>query len=47
MFEIKLLNIATNQVFTKIYDSYYSYQKALHKMEHSKKLEVISYGRSY
>ena len=47
MFEIKLLNLTTNQVFTKNYDSYYFWQKALHKMEHSKKLQVLSYGRMY
>ena len=47
MFEIKLLNVATNQVFTKKYDSYYFWQKALHKIKYSKKLKILSYGRMY
>ena len=47
MFEIKLLNLATNQVFTKTFESYYLWQKTLHKIKYSKKLKILSYGRMY
>jgi len=45
MFEIKLLNLSTGQVFSKIYESYYLWNKALNKMKRSKKVKVLSYWR--
>ena len=43
MYEIKLLN-KDGKTFTKIYNSYYLWQKALNKYRHSKNLKIISYG---
>lgn len=42
MFKIKLLVKETNQVFEKVYNSYYVYNKELIKYKHSKKLQVLS-----
>lgn len=47
MFEIKLMNVKTGQVFSKIYESYYLWRKALNKMKYSKKLKILSYGEVY
>lgn len=46
MYEIKLMN-EKGQVFSKIYQSYYLWKKALNKMKHSKKLKILSYGEVY
>ena len=35
MFEIKLLDNDTGKIFTKKYDSYYLYNKALNKLKYS------------
>jgi hypothetical protein len=43
MFEIKLMNVETGQVFSKFYESYYSWKCALNKMKYSKKLKILSY----
>lgn len=43
MFEIKLKNVKTGQIFSKFYYSYYAWKCALNKMKRSKKLEVLSY----
>lgn len=43
MFEIKLMNTETGQVFSKFYYSYYVWKKALNKMKRSKKLKILSY----
>lgn len=42
MFKIKLLNKQTNQVFEKVYNSYYIFNKELTKYKHSTKLQVLS-----
>lgn len=42
MFKIKLLNKQTNQVFEKIYNSYYVYSKELNKYKYSTKLQVLA-----
>lgn len=47
MFEIVLLNNKTGERFTKYYDSYYFWQKALNKMKYSKKVQILSYGKAY
>lgn len=44
MYEIVLMN-DRGEKFTKKYDSYYLYTKALIKYKHSKKLRIISYGK--
>lgn len=41
MYKIVLLNVLTQQIFTKEYDSYYLYNKDLNKYKHSKKLIVV------
>lgn len=43
MYEIKLLN-KDGKSFTKTYNSYYLFNKALNKYRHSKVLKIISYG---
>lgn len=43
MFEVKLLDKATNKTFTKIFESYYLYNKFVNKCKYSKKLQLISY----
>lgn len=44
MYEITLIN-ENGKRFTKTFDSYYLYNKALIKYKHSKKLVVVSYGK--
>lgn len=43
MFYIKLLN-KNGKSFTKKYNSYYLYNKALIKYKYSKQLKILSYG---
>lgn len=43
MFYIKLLN-KNGKSFTKKYNSYYLYTKALIKYKYSKQLKILSYG---
>ena len=43
MYEIKLLN-KDGKSFTKKYNSYYLFNKALNKYKHSKVLKILSYG---
>ena len=47
MYQITLLNKNIGERFTKYYDSYYLWQKALNKMKYSKKIEILSYGKVY
>lgn len=46
MYEITLLN-EKNERFTKTFTSEYLYRKFLNKVKHSKKLTIISYGKTY
>lgn len=43
MFEVKLLDKTTNKVFTKIFNSYYLYNKFVNKCKYSKKLQLLRY----
>lgn len=43
MFEIVLIN-EKGERFSKKYNSYYLYNKALNKLKYSKKLKILSYG---
>lgn len=45
MYSIKLLDKTTDKVFTKTYESYYLYNKAVTKYKHSNKLQIISMGQ--
>ena len=47
MFKIVLLNIVTQQIFEKEYNSYYLYNKDLNKYKHSKKLRIIGGVKCY
>lgn len=43
-YEIKILNLKTNQTFIKTYDSFYFFNKDLNKFKRSKKLEILRCG---
>ena len=43
MYEIKLMNTETGEIFSKFYYSYYVWKKAINKMKYSKKVKILSY----
>ena len=43
MYEIKLMNTETGEIFSKFYYNYYVWKKTINKMRYSKKVKILSY----